>query len=158
MRSTSGQQRQASRTGTVFRAVARKDKVWGRGITQNVVWYVVKTCWREGWPGAYRSTRFAADLREAVPQHGGELEQIQFLLGHASVQTTERHLGCKQNLRHPVNDLFHLEVIAAACTITGSAAIEKPGRIVYEHGVSSDQEGADARTSARNAGNGNSPV
>jgi len=34
---------------------------------------------------------------------GGELEQIQFLLGHASVQTTECHLGCKQRLSQAVN-------------------------------------------------------
>jgi hypothetical protein len=40
---------------------------------------------------------------------GGELEQIQFLLGHASVQTTERHLGCKQKLPHAVNDTIQLE-------------------------------------------------
>jgi site-specific recombinase XerD len=35
---------------------------------------------------------------------GGELEQIQFLLGHASVQTTERYIGCKQDLARAVND------------------------------------------------------
>src|SRR5262249_21354192 len=35
---------------------------------------------------------------------GGELEQIQFLLGHASVQTTERYIGCKQALCRAVND------------------------------------------------------
>jgi integrase len=29
-------------------------------------------------------------------ESGGELEQIQFLLGHVSVQTTEKYLGCKQ--------------------------------------------------------------
>jgi len=40
---------------------------------------------------------------------GGELEQIQFLLGHASVQTTEHYLGCKQKLRHAVNDTLGLE-------------------------------------------------
>ena len=35
---------------------------------------------------------------------GGELDQIQFLLGHVSVRTTERYLGCKQRLHNAVND------------------------------------------------------
>jgi integrase len=50
------------------------------------------------------------DLRRTCAKlchvNGGELEQIQFLLGHASVLTTERYLGCKQNLEEPANDRF----------------------------------------------------
>jgi hypothetical protein len=37
------------------------------------------------------------------------LEQIQFLLGHVSVQTTERYLGCKQRFHNAVNDRIGLE-------------------------------------------------
>ena len=40
---------------------------------------------------------------------GGELEQIQFLLGHVSVQTTEKYLGCKQRFREAVNDEIWIE-------------------------------------------------
>ena len=39
-----------------------------------------------------------------------ELEQIQLLLGHASVQTTERYLGIKQDLVHAPNDAIKLKV------------------------------------------------
>ena len=44
---------------------------------------------------------------------GGELDQIQFLLGHVSIQTTERYLGCKQKLRVAVNDRSGIEPDAA---------------------------------------------
>ncbi|HYA24977.1 MAG TPA: tyrosine-type recombinase/integrase [Terriglobales bacterium] len=96
--------------GRIFRAVARTGKVWGRGISQNVVWYVVRTCCER--VGLERIAPH--DLRRTCAKlchdSGGELEQIQFLLGHASVQTTERYLGCKQNLGNPVNDRFKLRI------------------------------------------------
>jgi integrase len=41
---------------------------------------------------------------------GGDLEQIQILLGHASVQTTERYLGTDQNLTVAVNDVLGLRL------------------------------------------------
>jgi site-specific recombinase XerD len=96
-------------TGRIFRRVNRFGKIWGEGITPKAVWHVVKAA-------ALRAgiqNLAPHDLRRTCARlchvAGGELEQIQFLLGHASVQTTERYLGCKQELRHPVNDKLGLE-------------------------------------------------
>ena len=84
--------------GKLFRSIRKNGAVWGEGITQNVVWYVVKDCaQRVGIKplAPHDLRRSCARLCHAA---GGELEQIQFLLGHASVQTTERYIGCKQDL------------------------------------------------------------
>jgi site-specific recombinase XerD len=45
---------------------------------------------------------------------GGKLEQIQFLLGHSSVQTTERYIGCKQQLSKAVNDRIEIGTTGSA--------------------------------------------
>jgi len=52
---------------------------------------------------------FVAPVPVCVTRAGGELEQIQFLLGHASVQTTERYIGYKQRFRNAVNDRIGLD-------------------------------------------------
>ena len=39
----------------------------------------------------------------------GYRDAIEFPLGHISVQTTERSLGCKQRIRPPVNDRMGIE-------------------------------------------------
>jgi integrase len=41
-------------------------------------------------------------------EHFSRLEQIQSLLGHASVQTIERYIGCRQNFGEAVNDRFRI--------------------------------------------------
>jgi integrase len=53
--------------------------------------------------------RFGAhDLRRTCAKlcrkNGGDLEQIKFLLGHSSIQTTERYLGSEQDIEIAVND------------------------------------------------------
>lgn len=80
--------------------------MWDGGVSPNVVWAVVRsTCKKRGMENIapHDLRRTCAKLCHSA---GGELEQIQFLLGHVSVQTTERYLGCKQNLGSPVNDRF----------------------------------------------------
>jgi site-specific recombinase XerD len=50
-------------------------------------------------------------------QSGGELQQIQMLLGHLSIQTTERYLGSKQRIRFAVNDRIGIEPKTADPTV-----------------------------------------
>jgi site-specific recombinase XerC len=87
----------------LFRCVTKLGKVWGNGITEKVVWHVVRKYaaqTKRGQIAPHDLRRICARLCHVA---GGELEQIQFLLGHLSVQTTEKYLGCKQRFRSAVN-------------------------------------------------------
>ncbi|MEP6540438.1 MAG: tyrosine-type recombinase/integrase [Bryobacteraceae bacterium] len=90
--------------GKVFRAVDKVDRAWGSGITEKVVWWTVLE-----YAKPLGFAKLAPhDLRRTCAKlcrsSGGDLEQIQLLLGHMSIQTTERYLGTRQNLAKAVND------------------------------------------------------
>ena len=96
-------------SGKLFRRVNRNSKAWGTGLTEKAVWHVVREYARK----AEIEKLAPHDLRRTCARlcyaAGGELEQIQFLLGHVSIQTTERYLACKQRIRCAVNDRIGIE-------------------------------------------------
>jgi len=96
--------------GYIFRPVNRGGQAQDVGLSEKVVWQLL-----QGYAAAAGVAGIAPhDLRRTCAKlcraAGGELEQIQLLLGHASVQTTERYLGTKQDLVHAPNDGIKLRV------------------------------------------------
>src|SRR5258705_3272721 len=90
--------------GKLFRHVSSTGRAWGEAVTEKLLWHVVKE-----FAAKIGVTKLAPhDLRRSCARlcraSGGELEQIQFLLGHVSVQTTERYLGCTQRISSAVGD------------------------------------------------------
>ena len=98
--------------GHIFRPVTRAQRVRGERLGEKVVWQMLQHYAEAvGVPGIapHDLRRTCAKLCRAS---GGELEQIQLLLGHASVQTTERYLGTKQDLVHAPNDAIKLSIVS----------------------------------------------
>jgi integrase len=96
--------------GPIFRTVNRGDVAGTPALSEKVIWQLLRPyAEAAGVPGIapHDCRRTCAKLCRAA---GGELEQIQLLLGHASVQTTERYLGTRQDLVHAPNDAIKLRV------------------------------------------------
>jgi integrase len=96
--------------GPVFRSVNGGGAIRETALSEKVVWQLIRPyAVAAGVAGIapHDCRRTCAKLCRAA---GGELEQIQMLLGHASVQTTERYLGTKQDLVHAPNDGIRLRV------------------------------------------------
>ena len=89
--------------GRLLRSIRKGDKV-GQGLSDWAVWSVVAELAKQ-----IGIERFGAhDLRRTCAKlcrkAGGDLEQIKFLLGHSSIQTTEKYLGSEQEITVAVND------------------------------------------------------
>jgi integrase len=93
----------------IFRRVTRAGTVWGNELSEKVVWHVVRQYARKTGIEKLAPHDLRRTCARLCHEVGGELDQIQFLLGHVSVQTTERYLGCKQRIRNAVNDRIRIE-------------------------------------------------
>jgi len=98
--------------GPLFRTVRKGGHIGGaQRLSEDAIYTLVRRCGAAiGHPdlAPHDLRRTCAKLCRKA---GGELEQIQFLLGHASIQTTERYLGSQQDLVQAVNDRVKIRVI-----------------------------------------------
>jgi integrase len=93
--------------GRLLRRIRKGGEV-GAELSDWAVWSIVEQSAK-----AIGIERFGAhDLRRTCAKlcrkAGGDLEQIKFLLGHSSIQTTERYLGSEQEIAVAVNDAIGL--------------------------------------------------
>ena len=98
-------------TGHVLRPVNRADEVQGERMSEKVVWQLLQPYAIAAGVSGIAPHDLRRSCAKMCRAAGSELEQIQLLLGHASVQTTERYLGTKQDLVHAPNDSIKLRVV-----------------------------------------------
>jgi integrase len=108
--------------GKVFGRVSKNDRRQDAGVTANVVWYAVNRYARHI---GFDHLAPPSHLCPPLPLRWGRtrLEQIQFPLGHASVQTTEWYIGCRQNFREAAMTDFECYSLA-----TRLGTDDSPGR------------------------------
>jgi integrase len=94
--------------GRLLRPLSRSGRILGEELGDWAIWSVVESSAKEigiEHFGAHDLRRTCAKL---CRKNGGDLEQIKFLLGHSSIQTTERYLGSEQEIVIAVNDNLRL--------------------------------------------------
>lgn len=90
--------------GRLLRPLSKSGKILRDELGDWAIWSVVEQSSKQigiEHFGAHDLRRTCAKL---CRKSGGDLEQIKFLLGHSSIQTTERYLGSEQEIEIAVND------------------------------------------------------
>lgn len=122
----------------VFRRVSRTGRVLGEGISEKSIWHVVSaSALKVGVPALAPH-----DLRRTCARlcrnAGGELDQIQLLLGHVSIQTTEQYLGSRQRIRSAVNDWIGIEPRSPEANASAADDFSSEATSVGSYGDSGD--------------------
>lgn len=73
----------------------------GNGLREKAVWHVVRKYARTAGIERLAPHDLRRKCARLCHSAGGELEQIQFLLGHVSIQTTERYLAASSAFAAP---------------------------------------------------------
>ena len=90
--------------GPLFPPMNKAGAILAGRLTEDSVWTLVREYGRQIGQKSLAPHDLRRTCAKLCRASGGELEQIQLLLGHASVATTERYLGTRQNLARAVND------------------------------------------------------
>lgn len=98
-------------TGCLFRPINKGDVVSGTEIKdEKVIWSIVARYARLTGLGPLAPHDLRRTCAKLCRKGGGNVEQIKFLLGHSSIQTTERYLGSTLDYQNAVNDGMGLEM------------------------------------------------
>jgi integrase len=90
--------------GRLLRSVSKSGKVNRDSLSDWAVWSVVEQSSKQIGIEHFGTHDLRRTCAKLCRKSGGDLEQIKFLLGHSSIQTTERYLGSEQEIEIAVND------------------------------------------------------
>jgi integrase len=94
--------------GPLLRPISKSGKIGETALGDWSVWAVVEKCASEIGIKDFGPHDLRRTCAKLCRKAGGDLEQIKFLLGHSSIQTTERYLGSEQEIAVAVNDRWSL--------------------------------------------------
>jgi integrase len=85
--------------GRLLRSVSKSGKVHRDSLSDWDPWSVVEHSSKQIAVEHFGAHDLRRTCAKRCRKNGGDLEQIKFLLGHSSIQTTERYLGSEQESR-----------------------------------------------------------
>jgi site-specific recombinase XerD len=100
----------AVQDGAVFCSVNRGDHISGDGLTPQAIRDMVTSYTGRLGFGAIAPHDLRRTFAKLARKGGADLEQIQLSLGHASIQTTQRYLGTKQDFQDAPADHLGLRL------------------------------------------------